>query len=117
MREEGAMQVVYAYSGRDVAESRRKLDIMVRNEFTDGEVEVEPPVGEFRASIRKGLNQPIQLMRSINGAGITFRRCWHHIHARKATSRLLYFIYQGDLQVVSSAASYTVKPGRCGLIN
>jgi AraC family transcriptional activator of tynA and feaB len=111
------MQVVYTYSGRDVAESRRTLDIMVRNEFTDGDVAVEATEGEFRTFIRKGLNQPIQFMRSLNGAAISFRRCWHHIHARRAASRLLYFVYQGDLQVVSSAASYTVRPSRCCLIN
>ena len=111
------MQILYTYSGRDVAESRRTLANMVRHEFTDGDVEVEQPVGEVRSFIRKGLNQPITFMRSINGTGISFRRCWHHIHARKAAVRLLYFIYQGELQVVNSAGSYTVKPGRCGLIN
>jgi AraC-like DNA-binding protein/mannose-6-phosphate isomerase-like protein (cupin superfamily) len=111
------MQILYTYSGRDVAESRRTLANMVRNEFTDGDVEVEPPVGEVRSFIRKGLNQPITFMRSINGTGISFRRCWHHIHSRKAAVRLLYFIYQGELQVVNSAGSYTVKPGRCALIN
>ncbi len=111
------MQVVYTYSGRDVVESRRTLANMVRNEFTDGDVDVEPPAGEFRSFIRKGLNQPIQFMRSINGTGISFRRSWHHIHARKAATRLLYFIYQGDLQVVSPAGSYTAKSGRCALIN
>ena len=114
---EGAMQILYTYSGRDVAESRRTLANMVRNEFTDGDVEVEQPAGEVRSFIRKGLNQPITFMRSINGTGISFRRCWHHIHARKAAVRLLYFIYQGELQVVNSAGSYTVKPGRCALIN
>ena len=111
------MQILYTYSGRDVAESRRTLANMVRSEFTDGDVEVEQPAGEVRSFIRKGLNQPITFMRSINGTGISFRRCWHHIHARKAAVQLLYFIYQGELQVVNSAGSYTVKPGRCGLIN
>jgi AraC-like DNA-binding protein/mannose-6-phosphate isomerase-like protein (cupin superfamily) len=111
------MQIVYTYSGRDLAESRRTLANMVRNEFTDGDLDIEAPVGEVRSFIRKGLNQPITFMRSINGTGISFRRCWHHIHARKAAVRLLYFIYQGELQVVNSAGSYTVKPGRCALIN
>ena len=115
--EGGPMQTVYTYSGRDIAESRRTLSVMVRNEFTDGDVEIEQPAGEVRAFIRKGLCQPITFMRSINGTGISFRRCWHHIHSRKAAVRLLYFIYQGDLQVVNSAGSYTVKPGRCALIN
>jgi AraC family transcriptional activator of tynA and feaB len=111
------MQILYTYSGRDVAESRRTLANMVRNEFTDGDVEVEQPVGEVRSFIRKGLNQPITFMRSINGTGISFRRGWHHIHARKAAVRLLYFIYQGELQVVNSGGSYCVNPGQCGLIN
>jgi AraC-like DNA-binding protein len=112
------MQTVWAYSGRDIAESRRTLATMVRNEFTDGDVDVDPPAaGELRGLVRKGLNQPIQFMRSNNGTGISFRRCWHHIRARKAAVRLLYFILQGELQVVSSAGSYTVTPGRCGIIN
>src|SRR5580658_316472 len=112
------MQTMYAYSGRDIAESRRILATMVRNEFTDGDLEVDPPAaGEVRALIRKGLNQPIQFMRSNNGTGISFRRCWHHIRARKAAVRLLYFIVQGELRVVNSAGSYTVSPGRCAIIN
>src|SRR5580700_7907410 len=101
------MQTVYAYSGRDIAESRRTLASWLRNDFTDGDVEVDPSAaGEVRALIRKGLNQPIQFMRSNNGTGISFRRCWHHIRARKAAVRLLYFIYQGELRVVSSGGSY-----------
>jgi AraC family transcriptional activator of tynA and feaB len=112
------MQTVYAYSGRDVAESRRTLAAMVHHEFTDGDVEIDPPVaGEVRSLIRKGLNQPIQFMRSVNGTGISFRRCWHHIRARKAATRLLYFILQGEMKVVSSGSAYTVKPGQCALIN
>ena len=111
------MQILYTYSGRDVAESRRTLAAMVHNEFTDGDVEVEQPVGEVRSFIRKGLNQPITFIRSINGTGISLRRGWHHIHSRKAAVRLLYFIYQGELRVVNSAGSYTVNPGQCGLIS
>lgn len=111
------MQTVYAYSGRDLAESRRALSVMVRNEFTEGDVEIQPSHGEVRSVIRKGLSQPILFMRSINAAGISFRRCWHHIRARKAAVRLLYFVYQGEMRISSAAGSYTVKPGRCALIN
>jgi len=110
------MQTVYTYSGRDVAESRRTLAAMVRHEFTDGDVDIEP-TGEVRAFIRKGLNQPITLMRSLNGTGISFRRSWHHIRARKAAVRLLYFILQGEMQVANSGGSYTVTAGRCAIIN
>jgi AraC family transcriptional activator of tynA and feaB len=111
------MQTVYSYSGRDVAESRRTLATMVHTEFTDGDVDIDSAGGEVRALIRKGLNQPIQFMRSVNGTGISFRRCWHHIRSRKAAVRLIYFIYQGELQVVHSGGSYTVTPGRCAVIN
>jgi AraC family transcriptional activator of tynA and feaB len=111
------MQTVYTYSGRDIAESRRTLAVMVRNEFTDGDIEIDSGAGEVRASIRKGLAEPIMMMRSINGTGIAFRRCWHHIRARRASVRLLYFILQGEMQVVNSGSSYTVKSGRCALIN
>jgi AraC family transcriptional regulator, positive regulator of tynA and feaB len=111
------MQTVFTYSGRDIAESRRSLSIWVRSDFTDGEVDIEPPPGEIRSFIRRGLNQPIKFIRSNNGAGISFRRSWHHIHSRKAAVRLLYFIFQGEMQVVNSGSSYTVKPGGCALIN
>jgi AraC family transcriptional activator of tynA and feaB len=111
------MQTVYAYSGRDVVESRRSLALMVQNEFTDGDLEIDPKAAEVRALIRKGLNQPIQFMRSLNSTGISFRRCWHHIRARKAAVRLLYFIIQGEMQVVSSGNSYVVTPGRCAIID
>ena len=111
------MQTLYSYSGRDIAESRRTLAVMVHNEFTDGDVEIEPAAGELRSSIRKGLAEPITLMRSSNSTGISFRRCWHHIRSRKASVRLLYFILQGEMQVVSSGGSYRVKPGRCAVIN
>ncbi len=111
------MQTVYTYSGRDIAESRRTLAAMVRSEFTDGDIEVEPAAGEVRSFIRKGLAQPITFMRSINTTGISFRRCWHHIRARKAAVRLVYFVLQGELQVVNAGGSYSVKPGRCAVIN
>ncbi len=111
------MQTVYAYSGRDIAESRRGLAVMCRNEFTEGDVEIEPPVGEVRAFIRKGLVRPIMLMRSLNGTGISFRRSWHHIRSTRAAVRLLYFIHQGEMRVVTSAGSYTTGPGQCAIIN
>lgn len=111
------MQTVYAYSGRDLAESRRALSAMVRNEFTEGDVEIQPSHGEVRSVIRKGLSQPILFMRSINAAGISFRRCWHHIRARRAAVRLLYFVFQGEMRIATSSGSYTVTPGRCTLIN
>jgi hypothetical protein len=111
------MQTVYAYSGRDIAESRRGLALMCRNEFTEGEVEIEPPGGEVRAFIRRSLVRPILLMRSMNGTGISFRRSWHHIRSTRAAVRLLYFIHQGELRVVNSAGSYSAGPGKCAIIN
>ena len=111
------MQTVYAYSGRDLAESRRALSVMVRTEFTEGDVEVQPSHGEVRSVIRKGLSQPILFMRSVNAADISFRRCWHHIRARRAAVRLLYFVFQGEMRISSPAGSYAVRPGQCALIN
>lgn len=111
------MQTVYAYSGRDIVESRRALAAMVHSEFTEGDVEIEQPAGEVRACIRKGLCEPITLMRSMNATGISFRRSWHHIRSKKAAVRLLYFILQGELRVVNSAGSYSVGPGKFAIIN
>jgi AraC family transcriptional regulator, positive regulator of tynA and feaB len=111
------MQTWYAYSGRDTPESRRALASVVHNDFTDGDVDIEAGGGEVRAFIRTGLNRPITFMHSLNATPISFRRSWHHIRSRKAAVRLLYFILQGELQVVSAAGSYSVKPGRCALIN
>lgn len=111
------MHTWYSYSGRDFVESRRALASMVRNDFADGDLDVEPVAGEVRAVIRTGLNQPILVMHSRNETGISFRRSWHHIRSKKAAVRLLYFIHQGEMQVASSAGSYSVGPGQCALIN
>ena len=110
------MQTLYAYSGRDVAELRRGLAVMVHDEFTDGELDVAPR-HEVRSVHRTGLNGPVTFMHSLNGTDISFRRSWHHIRARTAAVRLLYFVLQGEIQVVSAAGSYTVPPGRCAVIN
>jgi AraC family transcriptional regulator, positive regulator of tynA and feaB len=110
------MQTLYAYSGRDVAELRRGLAVMVHDEFTDGELEVAPR-REVRSVHRTGLSGPVTFMHSLNGTDISFRRSWHHIRARTAAVRLLYFVLQGEIQVVSAAGSYTVPPGRCAVIN
>jgi len=56
-------------------------------------------------------------MHSLNGTDISFRRSWHHIRSRQAAVRLLYFVLQGEMDVVSPAGSYTVAPGRCAVIN
>lgn len=111
------MQTFYAYSGRDAAEFRRGLAVMVNTEFTDGELDIAPRAREVRAFIRTGLSRPITFMHSLNGTDISFRRSWHHIRARKAAVRLLYFVLQGEMQVVSAAGSYTVTSGRCAVIN
>jgi AraC family transcriptional activator of tynA and feaB len=110
------MQTLYAYSGRDVAELRRGLAVMVHDEFTDGDLDVAPR-REVRSVHRTGLSGPITFMHSLNGTDISFRRSWHHIRARTAAVRLLYFVLQGEIQVVSAAGSYTVPPGRCAVIN
>ena len=110
------MQTLYAYSGRDVAELRRGLAVMVHDEFTDGELDVAPR-HEVRSVHRTGLSGPVTFMHSLNGTDISFRRSWHHIRARTAAVRLLYFVLQGEIQVVSAAGSYTVSPGRCAVIN
>ena len=111
------MRIWYAYSGRDTPQSRRALASVVHNDFTDGDIDIEAGGGEVRAFIRTGLNRPITFMHSLNGTPISFRRSWHHIRGRKAAVRLLYFILQGELEVVSAAGSYTVNPGHCALIN
>ena len=110
------MQTLYAYSGRDVAELRRGLAVMVHDEFTDGDLDVAPR-REVRSVHRTGLSGPVTFMHSLNGTDISFRRSWHHIRARAAAVRLLYFVLQGEIQVVSAAGSYTVPPGRCTVIN
>jgi AraC family transcriptional activator of tynA and feaB len=110
------MQTLYAYSGRDVAELRRGLAVMVHDEFTDGELDVAPR-REVRSIHRTGLSGPVTFMHSLNGTDISFRRSWHHIRARTAAVRLLYFVLQGEIQVVSAAGSYTVPSGRCAVIN
>lgn len=111
------MQTLYSYSGRDAAELQRGLADVVHHEFTDGDLDIAPRAPEVRAFIRTGLSAPVTFMHSLNGTDISFRRCWHHIRERKASVWLLYFVLQGDMQVVSAAGSYTVTPGRCAVIN
>ena len=111
------MQTVYAYSDRDLVESRRALASVLQSELTAGDVEIESSAVEVRASILKGLTSPITLMRVVNANGISFRRSWHHIHSKKAVVRLLYFIVQGELQVITAAGCFTVGPGKCTIIN
>jgi AraC family transcriptional activator of tynA and feaB len=111
------MQTLYAYSGRDPAELQRGLAMVVHNEFTDGDLGIAPRAPEVRAFLRTGVSTPVTFMRSLNSTEISFRRSWHHIRARKAAVRLLYFVLQGEMQVVSAAGSYTVTPGRCAIIN
>jgi AraC-like DNA-binding protein/mannose-6-phosphate isomerase-like protein (cupin superfamily) len=111
------MQTWYAYAGRDAAELRRGLAVMVHNEFTDGDLEIASRSRDVRAFIRTGLNRPITFMHSLNGTDISFRRSWHHIRARKAAVRLLYFVLQGEMQVVTAAGTHSVTPGRCAIIN
>ena len=110
------MQTLYAYSGRDAAELQRGLADMVHHEFTDGELDIAPRAPEVRAFIRTGLSGPVTFMHSLNGTDISFRRCWHHIRARKAAVRLLYFVLQGDMQVVSAAVVHG-HPGPLRRIN
>jgi AraC-like DNA-binding protein/mannose-6-phosphate isomerase-like protein (cupin superfamily) len=111
------MHTLYAYSGRDPAEFQRGLATVVHNEFTDGVLDIAPRAPELRAFLRTGVSAPVTFMHSLNGTDISFRRSWHHIRARKAAVRLLYFVLQGEMQVVSAAGSYTVTPGRCAVIN
>ncbi len=96
---------------------RRALEVMVQNDFTSGDLGVEPAADEVRTFITMGLSQPITFLRSLNGADSSFRRCWHQPRSKKAAVQLLYFVIQGEMQVVSPAGSYTVKPGRCTVIN
>jgi AraC-like DNA-binding protein/mannose-6-phosphate isomerase-like protein (cupin superfamily) len=111
------MQTFYAYAGRDAAELRRGLAVRVNDAFTDGDLDIAPRAREVRAFIRTGLSGPVTFMHSLNGTDISFRRSWHHIRARKAAVRLMYFVLQGEMQVVSAAGSYAVTPGRCAVIN
>lgn len=111
------MQTVYAYTGRDLVESRRTLQEILRREFTEGELEIEQPAGDLRFSIQKGVTQPILVMRATHGARIWFRRSWHHIRAHRAAAYMMYFVHQGGLQVVSSTGSYMVRQGQFGIVN
>ena len=112
------MQTVYAYSGRDVGKSQLTLAAMVRSESLEGDVEIDESYDEVRTCvIRKGICEPITVMRSLSARDISFRRSWHHIRAKKAATRLVYFISQGELRVVNSAGSYAVSPGQFTIIN
>jgi AraC family transcriptional activator of tynA and feaB len=109
------MQTIFSYSGPDYFGCRGNWANMMRDEFADCEVDIEP--GDVRAFVRKGLAQPITFMRGLTSSGISFRRCWRQIRSRQAAVRLLYFVLQGEMEVANSRGSYKIAPGRWGIIN
>jgi len=52
------MQTLFAYSGRDVAELRRGLAVMVHDEFTDGDLDVAPRPARCDRSFVRGSAGP-----------------------------------------------------------
>lgn len=110
------MQTWYRYDGRDIAECKRTLNDAVRSNF-EGDLDIEPSFGEVRAFIRMGMDRPLVMKRSVNYAGISFRRSWHHIRERKAAAWILYYVIHGEIRRVNARGTCVAQAGQFLLID
>lgn len=110
------MHTIYSYSGSDFAEFRRTYAEVVRQEYYEGDLEME--VRPFiDLTVQKSLAHPLSLVRIISNSGISFRRSWHHIRDNKTGVRVIWFIRRGSLQITRSRNTCTVEAGECAILD
>jgi len=110
------MHTLYSYSGSDVAEFQRTYTNIVKHEFYDGDMEIDPS-DKFVISVQKAMAHPISLLRLVTRFGISFRRSWHHIRTNKVGVRVLWFVRHGELRIVRSRGTCTVRAGECAILD
>jgi len=112
------MHTLYSYRGGDAEEMRRSYDKIVRQEFYDGDLELDP-AENYDITIQKAIAHPITLTRFVMRSGVSFRRSWNHIRANKVGLRVLWFIRQGSLRIVRSRTSCVAvaQAGQCVLLD
>lgn len=110
------MQTIYSYSGSDFVELRRTYADVVRQEFYDGDLEMETRA-VVDLTVQKALAHPMSLMRIVSNSGISFRRSWHHIRDNKVGVRVIWFIHRGSLQITRSRNTCTVEAGECAILD
>lgn len=110
------MHTLYAYKGSDAAEMRESYGKVVRQEFYDGDLEMDP-AESFDMVVQKAIAHPITLMRFVTRSGVSFRRTWGHIRADKVGLRVLWFIREGSLRIVRSRTSCVAEAGQCILLD
>ena len=110
------MHTLYAYSGNDVAEMSRSYANVVRREFYDGDLSIDPS-DHLDISVQKAIAHPMTLLQMSGRCGVSFRRSWQHIRANKADVRVIWFVRSGSLKIVRSRATCTVEAGQCVFLN
>ncbi len=113
------MRVIVSYTGQDVVSFRQALAAAIFGELTNVDVEIKRRAdgSPVCCLVRQSLNHPMTVMRWTDGGGISLRRSWHHIRATKAGARLVYFVLQGQLNVVGSGRPYVVASGEAAVVN
>lgn len=110
------MHTVYTYCGDDIGEFRRTYAEVVRQEYYDGELELEDS-DRFDVTVQKALAHPISLVSVVTRSGIAFRRGLGHIRTNPIGVRVLWFVRQGSLTIVRSQTVCTAQAGQCVILN
>jgi AraC-like DNA-binding protein len=110
------MHTVYTYSGDDIGEFRRTYAEVVRQEYYDGELELDAS-DRFDVTVQKALAHPISLVSVVTRSGIAFRRGLGHIRANPIGVRVLWFVRRGSLTIVRSQNVCTAQAGQCVILN
>jgi AraC family transcriptional regulator, positive regulator of tynA and feaB len=110
------MHTLFSYRGSDAEEMRRSYDKIVRQEFYDGEIEMDP-ANTFDITIQKAIAHPITLTRFVMRSGVSVRRSWSHIRGNQVGLRVLWFIRQGTLRLVRSRSVSVAEAGQCALLD
>lgn len=110
------MRIVYTYNGDNVHEFKRQYGNVIREEFYDGDMDLDP-ISSLNVTVEKALSRPMVLMRLRTNAGISFRRSWAHIRAKNIGIRVIWFVHKGSLRLVRSRHSCTVTAGEAGILD
>lgn len=110
------MRTVYTYNGDNAIEFKREYSNVVREEFYDGDMDLDP-VSNLNVTVEKALSRPMVLLRLRTNTGISFRRSWTHIRAKNIGIRVIWFVQRGSLKLVRSRHSCTVAAGEAGILD
>lgn len=110
------MQVIYNYSGSSAQNLSTNYAKIVREEFYDGDLEMDPSP-HFDVIFEKAFASPMALLRVKSSVGISYRRAWNHIRSNNTGVRVIWFVHKGTLKLVRSHHSCTINPGQAGILD